>query len=262
MRFQLKLTCAVAILAASLSHAHAVTFANYVAPAPGSANIALSGTTLSATAPVLFDYTFPSALADIGFVDANLTLNAQESGALGFGPASFGLFSGTFSIAYAGGKVTVGGITLTPGEVLLAGVFQNALFDAMGSAGSVIDSLSGGGTVTYSSALLNRPDGHQSCPLRHQRQTVELRGRLARRIRERRPVGGPGTRDLGADGARLRQSGHCRLWSRPEAARGPKSRLTMGDDEDVRSPPPGGLSCFKPDATIFFGTGDRRALRG
>ena len=156
MRFVLKLASSAAILAFSLSSAHAVTFADYVAPAPGAANITLSGTTLSAFAPVLFDYTFPSALAPLGFLDANLTLNATEAGAVGLGSASLARFNGSFSIAYSGAAVTVGGVTLSPGEILLAGVFNDALFDALGSAGSIIDSLSGGGSVAYANnALLN-----------------------------------------------------------------------------------------------------------
>jgi len=156
MRFALNLAGGAAVLALGLSSAHAVTFADYVAPAPGAANISLSGTTLTASAPILFDYTFPSALAPLGFVDATLTLNATEAGAVGLGPASLARFNGWFSIDYSGSAVTVGGVTLSPGEVLLAGVFDDALFDALGSAGSVIDSLSGGGIVAYANnALLN-----------------------------------------------------------------------------------------------------------
>ncbi len=155
MAFKFKSAGLAAVLALSASNANAVTFASYEA-ASGAANITLSGTTLSASAPVLFDYTFPSALAAFGFVDANLTLSATETGAAGFGPLAFGGFNGSFSIDYAGAGVTIGGITLSHGEVLLAGIFHNALFDAMGGAGSLIDSISGGGAITYAnSALLN-----------------------------------------------------------------------------------------------------------
>lgn len=129
--------------------AYAVEFATY-APIPGSApNIALSGLTLSASAPIQFEYSVPGSLSALGFLSADLSLTATETGAVAFGPLALGSFDGSFDIIYSGATKTVGGITVTTGETLLNGIFLGSILTGYGSTATLANSILGGGFVDY-----------------------------------------------------------------------------------------------------------------
>lgn len=137
--------------------AHADTFATYN-PVNTSANMSLSGANLTASAPVTFNY-LTTDLAPFGDLAATLTLNAVETGALQFGPLALATFDGEFAINYTGATTTIGSITIHNGDDLLSGIFLDGVFNGYGSAGSLLDSILGGGLVSYSSDLLTFDSG-------------------------------------------------------------------------------------------------------
>lgn len=126
----------------------AVTFATYNPTTPA-VNVSLTGLTLSASAPVVFNYLTP-ALSALGSLAATLSLTATETGAIAFGPVTLATFDGSFSLTYTGPTKTVGGITAHTGDDLLSGVFLGSVFSGYGSTASIIDSITGGGLVSYS----------------------------------------------------------------------------------------------------------------
>jgi hypothetical protein len=150
-------TLAVASLAAALvsaAPAHALQFASF-APVGGSApNISLTGLSLTASAPIQFEYSIPSNLLAFGWLSASLTLNATETGALQFGPLALGTFDGSFAINYTGATRTVGVITITTGESLLSGTFLGSVLTGYGSTATIDDSLIGGGFVDFNNNSL------------------------------------------------------------------------------------------------------------
>ncbi|HLZ84791.1 MAG TPA: PEPxxWA-CTERM sorting domain-containing protein [Caulobacteraceae bacterium] len=150
-------TLAAAGLAAGLvaaAPAHALQFASF-APAGGSApNIQLVGLSLTASAPVQFEYSLPPNLLALGFLPATLSLSATETGAVAFGPLALGTFDGSFNISYSGATMTVGAITVTHGESLLSGTFLGSVFTGYGTAASIDDSNLGGGLVAFNNNSL------------------------------------------------------------------------------------------------------------
>lgn len=143
---------ALGVNALSVASASAVTFAVYT-PTNSTANLQLSGTTLSSTSPVVFDFKVP-ALAALGDLTATYSLSATETGALAFGPATLATFDGSFSLTYAGATVTAGSVTVHNGDNLLSGSFLGALFTGFGSTGTFQDSISSGGLVAFTSNFI------------------------------------------------------------------------------------------------------------
>lgn len=141
------LVASVVAIGLQSASAHATTFANYH-PTNSSFNIGLTGLSLSASSPVVFDY-LTSSLSPLGDLSATLTLSATETGAIAFGPISLATFDGSFSFAYSGPTKTVGSITVTTGEDLLSGTFLGSVFTGYGSTSSLIDSILGGGLVSF-----------------------------------------------------------------------------------------------------------------
>jgi hypothetical protein len=146
-------SCILGTIALSAGRAEAVTFGVY-SPVGTATNISLSGLNLSANAPVIFDYQLP-LLASLGNLSANFSLTATETGAIAFGPISLASFDGSFALTYTGSNVTAGSITVHTGDNLLSGTFLGSVFSGLGSSASLVDSLSGGGLVSFNSAFLN-----------------------------------------------------------------------------------------------------------
>jgi hypothetical protein len=148
--FKMTLVAGALSLAAGLAAvapAQAVTFATYN-PVGTSANLSLSGLTLSSASAVTFDY-LDAALSPLGDLNAQLNLTATETGAIAFGPLALATFDGAFSLTYTGATKTAGGITVHTGDDLLSGVFLGSVFTGYGSSGSLVDSLLGGGLVSF-----------------------------------------------------------------------------------------------------------------
>jgi hypothetical protein len=132
---------------AAVAPAQATTFATYN-PVGTSANLTLSGLTLTSASAVTFNY-LDAALAPLGDLSAELDLTATETGALAFGPLALATFDGSFSLTYTGATKTVGAFTVNPGDDLLSGTFLGSVFTGYGSAGSIVDSNLGGGLVSF-----------------------------------------------------------------------------------------------------------------
>lgn len=149
------LVTASAVAAAALlasAPAHAVTFASF-SPTSSSANISLtSGDLASVEQSVWFQYLTP-VMGAFGQLQATLTLDATQTAASVTGSTISATFdSGTFEFDYAGSTaITMGSTTINPGDVLLSGSFDGALFSAQknGSSGGVADSILGGGNVSF-----------------------------------------------------------------------------------------------------------------
>ncbi len=134
---------------AAAAPASAVTFATFN-PINSTANVSLSGLTLSSNSTVKFDYLDP-ALAALGDLTATFNLNATETGAIAFGPISLASFDGSFSLTSAGPTKTAGIYTVHNGDDLLSGSFLGSVFSGYGSTGSLLDSILAGGLVSYNS---------------------------------------------------------------------------------------------------------------
>jgi hypothetical protein len=132
--------------------ANVSTFAVYN-PIGGAANMSLTGLALSVAAPVDFQYQVPSLLG-LGVLRSNMILSATETGAISYGPIQLASFDGSFSIAYAGATLTVGGITVTTGESLLSGSFLGSVASFYGSTGTLQDSVLAGGLVSFDNNAL------------------------------------------------------------------------------------------------------------
>jgi hypothetical protein len=128
------------------------TFAVYN-PIGGAANMSLTGLALSVAAPVDFQYQVPSLLG-LGVLRSNMVLSATVTGATSLGPITLATFDGSFSIAYAGPTLTVGGITVTTGEKLLSGTFFDSVASFYGSTGTLQDSILAGGRVSFENNAL------------------------------------------------------------------------------------------------------------
>ncbi len=145
----------LAAAAALAAPAHAVTFADYGAN-NSNANMTFSdtstGVALTASAQTLFDFlTLGAGYRDLS---ATYTFSATSTDApvqAGGLDIQTGL-GGSFAFTYAGPATA----KLTPGENLLSGTFSGASLSGQdfGSAGSVVDSIFGGGDVAYASDIL------------------------------------------------------------------------------------------------------------
>ena len=143
----------------------ATTFADF-SPSSSSANVTLSGLSLTANAPVVFDFLETPALAAFGDLQGAWAMSATETGATAFGPLALATFDGSFSFTYTGLTQTIGAITINPGDNLLSGTFLGSVFTGYGSSGSLDDSVLGGGLVSYSSHFLTfDPLGDQGISL-------------------------------------------------------------------------------------------------
>ncbi len=143
-----RVVLAVGFAALSTAAANATpTFLEYH-PVGSSANIGLSGTTLSASSAVAVSYLVPG-LSSFGNLSATFTLTATETGAIPFGPVALATFDGSFALTYTGANVTLGSVTIHTGDDLLSGSFLGSVYDSYGSAGSIIDSTLGGGLVSF-----------------------------------------------------------------------------------------------------------------
>ena len=143
------------ILAAAATPALAVTptFAVFT-PTNATANVTLSGLSLTAKDVVRFRFTNPG-LASLGLISAQWTFNATEASASTFDGYPTAVFGGTFAYAYVGPVVvTAGGVTLHPGDNLLSGSFGQGIFSGSGSAASLNASAAGVKNVVLSSSLL------------------------------------------------------------------------------------------------------------
>jgi hypothetical protein len=137
----------LAVGIATVGSAQALTFATYN-PVGTASNISLVGLTLSSASTVTFNYLDP-ALSPLGDLSAHLSLAATETGAVAFGPLALATFDGAFSLTYTGTTKTAGGHTVHTGDDLLSGTFLGSVFTGYGSAGSLIDSVFGGGFVSF-----------------------------------------------------------------------------------------------------------------
>jgi hypothetical protein len=115
-------------------------------------------TSTSSSTPTLFMFDL-TPLQVFGDLQATFDFSATQDG-----PASTGViggvsytvatFDGSFDYYYSGPTVTHGGLTLTPGELLLHGSFTDASFSARtGSSGGGLQDDSLDGVVTYTSAV-------------------------------------------------------------------------------------------------------------
>ena len=137
----------LAVGIAAVGSAQAMTFATYN-PVGTASNISLVGTTLSSASTVTFDYLDPT-LSPLGDLTAHLNLVATETGAASFGPLALGTFDGSFSLTYTGATKTAGGHTVHTGDDLLSGTFLGSVFTGYGSSASLLDSVFGGGDVSF-----------------------------------------------------------------------------------------------------------------
>ena len=131
--------------------AHATTFAVYNPTVGTIPNIRLSGLNLTSNSAVTFDFKAGNALIALGNLAAHLSLTATETGAISFGPIALGTFDGSFAITYTGPAIAATSLhpAVATGETLLDGIFLGAVFTGYGSAGTLADSLLGGGLVDY-----------------------------------------------------------------------------------------------------------------
>jgi len=114
--------------------------------------------TPATSAPTVFTFEL-SPLAAFG--DLQSTFDFSASNATGATTGSIGgvsyvsaPYTGTFDYFYSGPTVTRGGVTLTPGELLLGGTFTDAVFTArVGANGGALTDDSIVGTVVYTSQL-------------------------------------------------------------------------------------------------------------
>lgn len=127
--------------------ADATTFLEYH-PVDTATNINLTGLTLSSSSEVSVSFLVPG-LSDFGDLSATYTLSALETGAVAFGPLALGTFDGTFALTYDGPNVTIGTVTIHTGDDLLSGTFLGSVFTGYGSAGTLLDSILGGGLVSF-----------------------------------------------------------------------------------------------------------------
>ncbi len=141
---------AAMLLGATLMSAGAASANTFAAfnPSDDTANVSLTGLALSATSPVVFEYT-TAPLAPLGDLAAQWTMSATETGALAFGPLALATFDGSFALTYTGPKFSAGGYTVVTGQDLLSGTFLGSVFTGYGSSAALADSLLGGGLVDY-----------------------------------------------------------------------------------------------------------------
>jgi hypothetical protein len=141
---------------------HAATFAQYSILGNGDPNISFDRASgkLTAFAPdTTVDFSFLSPFATALDVPATFTMDAKELGAFPILQLSTALFSGNFEFTYAGlTATTYNGETLSPGDVLLQGTFDNAGFVGAGKAGTLLGADTFLGSVTYSSKFYSFPE--------------------------------------------------------------------------------------------------------
>lgn len=104
--------------------------------------------------PTIFNFDL-TPLADFGNLKSTFDFNATQAGAAGVvGGTIAATFNGSFDFYYSGKTMAMNGITLTQGELLLHGSFNNATFlgRASGSGATLTDD-SGVGAVTFTSAI-------------------------------------------------------------------------------------------------------------
>lgn len=99
-----------------------------------------------------------NALDGLTNLNATFSLSATATGAASSAGAPTNLWTqtgvtGSFTYAYSGPNTTINGVTLTTGEVLLKGTFDDAWIQGAGGTGSTNLALGNGGTLTYSSDL-------------------------------------------------------------------------------------------------------------
>jgi hypothetical protein len=115
-------------------------------------------TSTPSTAPTVFTFDL-TPLSAFGNLQSTFNFSAHEtaaatSGSLGGVSYVTAPYDGSFSYFYSGPTTTMGGVTLTTGELLLQGTFTNAAFVARaGASGGGLADDSILGTVTYTSAL-------------------------------------------------------------------------------------------------------------
>jgi hypothetical protein len=148
-----------ALLIAGATSASAITFAGYD-PTDNNSNLSLSATSLTSSSEVVFYFLDPD-LAPAGFLSAALSLTATETNAVSFPfpsaakPTIAATFDGSFDFIYDGPTGTFGGTNFTNGDILLHGVFSDAVLSGSGSTGSLVDSVLGDGIVFFSSDFLD-----------------------------------------------------------------------------------------------------------
>jgi hypothetical protein len=142
----------LAVIIAALVPAHAGTFA-VDEQLSTVTDMNLSGLTLTGSGNVLTTFKTPS-LAPFGGLPATWSLTGTETGAIAFGPLALGTFDGTYSLTYTGPTITIGSVTLNPGNVLLRATYLGAVMTGYGSAANLVDSTLGGGLVSYSSDIV------------------------------------------------------------------------------------------------------------
>jgi hypothetical protein len=152
MRRRRRKLAAAAVIASALSivgttGANATPIATY-GPVDGTLDMNLTGLTLSDSRPMIFNYQLPG-LANFGDLASNFSLNATETGAIAFGPIALASFDGSFSFAYAGPDITVGSVTIHTGDDLLSGSFLGSVLTGYGSTAGLVDSVLGGGLVSF-----------------------------------------------------------------------------------------------------------------
>ncbi len=127
-----------AALTLGTTGAGAVTFASF-RPIDSTANVSLTGTSLSSSSPVSFSF-LTVGLSKFGPLNALLRLNAVETDAARYGSTEFGRFYGNFAFVYTGPATTVGSgkykLTIKTGQTLLSGRFKKALLKGKGSEGA------------------------------------------------------------------------------------------------------------------------------
>lgn len=174
-KFVAAAAAAVSITAiASPSQAALVDFASFIQNSVGTdvlftntgGGTATMTTTVSAAggagiSPSIFTYSLAEPLLNaLGGLKASFNLNASivpSTVALQLGGGSFlqNGFDGSFSYTYTGPNFTFGANTYSAGANLLKGVFHNGQIFGSGRTGQGGDDTTLGGTVFYTSDLLN-----------------------------------------------------------------------------------------------------------
>jgi len=142
----------LAVVIAALVPAHAGTFAVDTQLSTVT-DMNLSGLTLTGSGNVLTTFTTPT-LAPFGNLPASWSLTGTETGAIAFGPIALASFDGTYRLTYTGPAITIGSVTLNPGNVLLSATYLGSVLTGYGSTASLVDSVLSGGIVSYSSDIL------------------------------------------------------------------------------------------------------------
>jgi hypothetical protein len=145
-----------ALLVAAATTANAatdVTFATF-GPVDTTANVSFSAGVLSSSSVVDFKYLIPELLP-LGHLSATLTLEAVQTGyGLAFNAIPTATFDGVFSYTYNGPDGIFSGVNMHTGDNLLSGIFTQAVFQGLGSSGSIFGSTSGITNVSYNSYFL------------------------------------------------------------------------------------------------------------